>query len=274
MSDSTVDPTSDAASSGPAESGSLRTLERGLLVLELLAQSNSGLTFSEVRERVGLSAGTVSRLLQTLVKRGYVEQDRRSKAYLLGLQLLELQGSTLASNRMASEARPHLLELMRATGCRVHLAVYRGGDHLVYVDRVDNQQSIARYSPVARGGPLHATSLGKAILAFSTPEVRSEYLAISKRQKLTPATLTDAAALNAEFEEIRSRGYATEFGESDVDIYCVGAPVRDYTGAVIAAVSVAGDRDEMAPRVEELAELVRATATKVSSAFGYRESAY
>lgn len=274
MSDPTGDSAPEPASSGSAESGSLRTLERGLLVLELLAQSNSGLTFSEVRERVGLSAGTVSRLLQTLVKRGYVEQDRRSKAYLLGLQLLELQGSTLASNRMASEARPYLLELMRATGCRVHLAVYRGGDHLVYIDRVDNQQSIARYSPVARGGPLHATSLGKAILAFSTPEVRSEYLTVSKRQKLTPATLTDADALNREFEEVRARGYATEFGESDPNVYCVGAPVRDYTGEVVAAVSVAGERDEMVPRVDELAELVRATAARVSLSFGYRENAY
>ena len=248
----------------------LRTLQRGLNVLEALATSPSGLTFSEVVERVELSTGTVNRLLQTLIGRGYVEQDKRSKTYRLGLQVLELQAANLAANQMAALARPRLRNLMLRSGRRAHLAVYRGGDHIVYIDRVDNPESIGRFVPAGRGGPLHATSLGKALLAFARPEVVEDYLAHSRREQLTSRTIVDAEALRAELAAVRERGYAVEMEESTTGSFCVGAPVFDYTGEVVAAVSIAGTREEIIPKVGLNSTMVMDEAATISELFGYR----
>src|SRR5262245_12414415 len=253
------------------EHATLRTLDRGLRVLEILAASPSGLSFSEVIERANLSTGTVNRLLQTLVRRGYVDQDKRSKTYRLGLQILELQGATLAANRMAAEARPYLRNLMLRTGRRVHLAVYRGGSHLVYIDRVDNQESLGRFVPVGRGGPPHATSLGKAILAFSPPEVVDDYVGHSKLERLTDHTITDVDQLRQELLTVRGRGYATENEESAVGTHCIGAPIFDYTGSVVTAVNIAGRDDEIDPNLAAKAQMGVEESSRISDSFGFRQ---
>jgi IclR family KDG regulon transcriptional repressor len=184
--------------------------------------------------------------------------------------VLELQAANLASNRVAAEARPHLRTLQVQTGQRVHLAVYRGGDHVVYIDRVDNEDSIGTFVPVGRGGPVHATSLGKAILAFSPRDVVDTYLAESKRKQLTARTIVDASEIRRQLELVRSRGYATEMSESAEDICCIGAPIFDYTGQVVAAVSISGSVEEVAPNMEAFAKSVTEQASTISKSFGYR----
>lgn len=254
-----------ASDSGPP----LRTLERGLGVLEVLSASQLGLSFTEIVERTELSAGTIQRILRTLVARGYIEQDRRARTYRLGLRILELQGAIHVTNRIATQARPELNDLMRRTGRRVHLAVYRGGERIVYIDRVDNQASIERYVPIGTGAPVYATSLGKAILAFSPPSIISEYLAHSQRIQLTPHTIVGEMELREELQRVRERGYAVEIEESDVDSCCIGAPIFDYTGKVMGAISIAGSRDEIVTDVEKSASIVMDHAAKISSKFGY-----
>lgn len=248
----------------------LRTLDRGLDVLEALAAAPSGLTFSEVMVRVKLSTGTVNRLLQTLVRRGYVEQDKRSKTYRLGFHILELQAANVSANRMAAQARPALYSLVKRTGRRALLATYRGGDHIVYVDRVDNSESQGRYVPPGRGGPVYATSLGKAIMAFERPEVIEDYLAHSKRERLTEKTIVDAEDLRREFAAVRQRGYATEVREQAAQTCCIGAPIFDYTGDVVAAISIAGTPDDIVPHMDSYSAIVVDEAGRISESFGYR----
>lgn len=263
VNDDTVPPrTSD---SGPP----LRTLERGLSVLEALSTSQLGLSFTEIVDRTELSAGTIQRILRTLVARGYIEQDRRARTYRLGLRILELQGAIHVTNLIATQARPELHDLMRRTGRRVHLAVYRGGDRIVYIDRVDNQASIERYVPIGTGAPVYATSLGKAILAFSPPSTITEYLAHSQRTQLTPHTIVGEEELREELRRVRERGYAVEIEESVVGSCCIGAPVFDYTAKVMGAISIAGSSDEIIANLEESATIVVDHAAKISRKFGY-----
>jgi IclR family transcriptional regulator, KDG regulon repressor len=254
----------------PASGPTLRTLQRGLNVLDLLATTDAGLTFGQVAQRLALAPGTVDRLLQTLIAAGYVEQDPRSKTYQLGLKILELQGATIASTRIASEARPHMRKLMLQTGERVHLAVYRGGDHVVHIDRVDSQETIGRYVPVGRVAPVHATSLGKAIMAFSSEATVDEFLENCKLQPITPRTITTAQSFRQELAAVRKRGYATELEESQPGLCCIGAPVFDYTSKVVAAVSLAGPMADIMPRIDVLGELVRGTTHEISATFGFR----
>ncbi len=254
---------------GGRESPGLRTLERGLAVLELLGTAESGYPVSEVAQRLGLPMGTTHRLLQTLVHTGYVEQDPRTRRYQLGLKILELRGVTVGAMRMAAEARPVLRDLMLRTGLRVHLAVYRGGS-VVYIDRVDNPASLLQYVPLGKRASAHATGLGKAILAHSAPEDVAAFLARQPLTRITATTITDAEALRTELATIRRQGFALDRGESDINTRCVAAPIFDYTGRVVAAVSVAGGTKEVEPRIVELAPVVLEIAEAISRRFGFR----
>jgi IclR family KDG regulon transcriptional repressor len=251
------------------ESPGLRTLERGLSVLELLGAAEGGLPVSEVAQRLKLPMGTTHRLLQTLMHAGYVEQDPRTRRYELGLKILELRGAIGGAMRIAAEARPFLRDLMVRTGLRAHLAMYRGGG-VVYIDRVDNAATLNQFVPIGRRAHAHATGLGKALLAHASEDELAAFLAHHDLRKLTPTTLTDAGDLRDELAAVRRRGFALDRGESHLDTRCVAAPVFDYTGRAIAAVSVAGAPDEVEPRSSDLAQIVMELAGAISQQFGYR----
>ncbi|MGH2533220.1 MAG: IclR family transcriptional regulator [Thermomicrobiales bacterium] len=251
------------------EGSGLRTLERGLAVLELLGAADGGYQVSEVAQRLSLPMGTTHRLLQTLLHAGYVEQDPRTRRYQLGLKILELRGATVGAMRIAAEARPLLRDLMLRTDLRVHLAVYRGGG-VVYIDRVDNSTSLTQYVPLGRRASAHATGLGKAILAHSTEEEVGAFLARQALTEFTSRTITDAGELRQALAATRQRGFAVDRGESHDDTRCVAAPIFDYTGRAVAAVSVAGTPAEVEPRVSELGQVVMGIARDISRRFGYR----
>lgn len=252
------------------EGPGLRTLERGLAVLELLGASEGGFQVSEVAQRLKLPMGTTHRLLQTLLFSDYVEQDPQSRRYQLGLKVLELRGATVGAMRIAAEARPFLRDLMLRTGLLAHLAVYRGGS-VVYIDRVDNPTSLNQYVPIGKKAPAHATSLGKALLAYATEEDVVAFLSRQELTGFTPATITGAETLRAELAVIRQQGYAVDRGESRQERHCVAAPIFDYTGRAVAAASVAGMEDDVEPRLPELSRVVMDVASDISERFGYRE---
>ncbi len=253
----------------PSDKTVLRTLERGLAVLEVLGSAEGGHSLSEVAQRLELSVGVTHRLLQTLMHAGYVEQQPRTRHYQLGLKILELRGATVGAIRMAAEARPFLRDLMLRVGLLTHLAVYRGGA-VVYIDRVDSPESLARYVPIGLKAPAHATSLGKALLAYAPDDEVRAFLARCALTEFTPMTITDPEVLRHELEATRERGYALDGGESRIDRYCLAAPIFDYTERAVAAVSVAGTQAQIEPHVADLAPLVVATAREISARFGYR----
>ncbi len=251
---------------------SLRTLDRGLSVLELLGGADRGFAISEVAERLQLSVGVCHRLLSTLVKAGYVEQDPRTRWYQLGLKVLELRGAAAGPLRISMQARPYLRDLMLRAGLRVHLAVYRGGD-IIYIDRVDTSDTAERYVPIGKRSPAYATSLGKAILAFLPPDDVEAYVSRAPFPKLTENTITTAEALHEELARTRERGYALDVGEQDLENNCVGAPIFDYTGHPIASLSVAGPATVVAADIPRLSLAVTIAATEASRRFGHHGSA-
>lgn len=119
----------------------------------------------------------------------------------------------------------------------MHLAVLDEGE-VVYVDKRESTHTIRMYSAVGRRAPVHCTGLGKAMMAFFSPARQAEILNRRGLKQFTENTLTSVDALQSEFAEIRRRGYALDVEEHEHDICCVGAPVFDYTGQVVAAISV------------------------------------
>jgi len=250
------------------EPQSIRVVERTLAVLEAVGAEPDGATTAQLQARTGLPVVTTYRLLHVLQQTGYVEQDIDTGRWHVGLRVLHLQGRISKITRLAALVRPHLKELMLASGGLAHLAVIREGA-VIYVDTVRDTESLDTYVPPGHRMPAHCVAMGKVLLAELTDEQVARVVAEKGLPPRTPRTITTVDALTRELARVRARGFATEAGEAAPDSRCFAAPVRDYTESVIAAISVAGDTRRFPDeRHEELIAMVLQTARRISERLG------
>ncbi|MCL6632264.1 MAG: IclR family transcriptional regulator [Alicyclobacillus herbarius] len=254
------------------EDYTVKSVDKALLLLEVISDYPRGVAITELSSRTGMYKSTIHRLLGTLMKRGFVEQDGQSGRYKLGYTLLDLGMRLLASIDLRSEALPHLQELARQANEVVHLALLDQGE-VVYIEKVETPQTIRMHSRVGKRVPVHATGLGKAILAFLPIE---EVQALIRRYglpKLTEFTVTDEQTLLESLERIRQLGYAIDVEEHELGICCVAAPIFDNAGQVVAACSVSGPRQRLDPaRLQELSPVVVQTGRRISERLGHLAS--
>lgn len=242
---------------------------RSLDVLELFLEARHGLTAPEVMQRTGLPRTTVHELLTTLAQRKYLRRDDRTATYHLGLSVFRL------GNAFAERLDLHSVGLMVAQSVAeecdetVHVGILEGPD-VVYVCKVDSTQSVRMVSRMGGRVPASCTAVGKALLAY-VPEPERKKLLRKGLAKLTPKSITEPHVLANQLDEIRASGIAFEAGESNPDVSCVAAPVRDHTGNVIAAlsISVPDMRWVQRPR-EEWGALASAGAARLSSELGFQ----
>ncbi|MEU5099364.1 IclR family transcriptional regulator [Streptomyces sp. NPDC020996] len=245
-------------------------LARAVSVLDAFSPDDAAVTVSELGRRTGLAKSTVHRLAVELCRLGLLEQTPRGLR--LGLHLFEL-GQLVPRRRDLREAALPLMEDLReVTRARVHLAV-RDGVEVFYIEILGSKAYPGLPSRVGGRMPAHATGVGKAILAFSPPEVPAERI----RAGLTPCspfTVVTPGALLRELENIRRTGIAYDREESGVGTVCVAAPVLDADGRAIAALSATGrstqlDIERMGPAVRTAAlALGRQLAAKRSGSGG------
>src|ERR1700687_3206925 len=190
---------------------SIQSLARPTALLKALASGPRRLGVSELADRLGLARPTVHGLLQTLQSHGFVEQDRSSEKYQLGPGLLQLGYSYLDLNELRARSIAYADRLAVRTSAAVRVGVMHGSS-VVVVHHVFRPDSGLRLLEVGLQLPLHASSLGKAILAFSAAQA-TDVLRAEPLPRLTKQTL-DAAALRAEFPSIRDQGIATERDEA------------------------------------------------------------
>lgn len=252
----------------------VQSVDRALVILEILANSRRSLSVTEIGREVGLHKSTVYRLLSTMARRGYVEQDPETQRYKLGLKVLEVSNKLLGTLQVRTEAMPFLRELAEACGEAVHLAVLNDGE-VVYVEKVEGAGAFPMYSQIGRRAPVHCTAVGKAILAHLPEE---EVRAIVAARGLTPRTdktVSDIETLFAHLVQVRSLGYAVDQEEHEAGVACVAAPVFDYRGRVIAAVSVSGTSARVVgPEGENLAVIarrVKEAGEAISRRLGYQK---
>ncbi|MEV0144482.1 MULTISPECIES: IclR family transcriptional regulator [unclassified Nonomuraea] len=239
------------------------SLRRALDVLDHVRE-HSGLTLTQLAEGVGLSKSTVLRLTVPLVEARLLERDRRSGAYRLGhgtLRLGQAYLATLDLRAVAAEESHRLMSEVRET---VHLVVH-DPPHVVYIDKVENETNVRMASRIGSRGSVHCTAVGKALLAFQ-PGDPVEGLELESR---TRHTITDPERLRGELAGIRRRGYAVDDRENEPEVRCVGAPIFNHTGAVVAALSVSGLTSRItAARVRALGQQVAAAAARISGKLG------
>ncbi|MCL4421729.1 MAG: IclR family transcriptional regulator [Actinobacteria bacterium] len=244
------------------KSSGTQAVDRALAVLDCLVQAQGALGVSAIARQVGLSVSTAHRLLGALMAGGYVSQDGLSGQYYLGRAAIVL-GQSAQRYRGLDLALAVLEHLGQETGESVNLGV-RDGMVALVVLRVESSQALRFDQPVGSKVVLHASSMGKALLAFSQ-DMGQEVKALGSLAQITPHTITDAALLRKELEATRDRGYSVDNEESMLGVRCVGAPVLDRSGRARAAVTIQAPAVRVSPeRRLELAKLVMESASQIA----------
>jgi len=247
----------------------IKVLNKTFSILEILLQQRSAINMIELSEKLGLYPSTIHRILDTLKYWGYVEQDPNTQKYQLGLKLLELGMAKLHQIDLVREATPYLKELVNQCNETVHLGVLEGGE-VLYLAKEESSQTIRMISYVGKRAPLHCTSLGKVLLAYLSAEERKKILEGKVLPRLTENTITDKRELEKELGKVREQDFALDKEENEKDVRCVAAPVRNYQGEVIAAISISSPIFRIDKNIQNvLKEALIKTSKKISKRLGY-----
>src|SRR5918912_1004330 len=225
--------------------GTIQSVDRAARILKALASGPRRLGVSQLADQLGMTRPTVHGLLQTLQAHGFVEQDRDSDKYQLGAGLLQLGNSYLDLNELRGRSIVHADRLAERAQAAVRVGVMHGPS-IVVVHHVFRPDAAFQVLEVGAQLPLHASALGKAMLAYSAAEVLDDLLE-ELPPKLTSRTLAPAA-LRAELETVRDRGYARERDEAVLGESSVASPIFDHAGHVVGAIGVVGDTERLLPR--------------------------
>src|SRR3954470_22601500 len=249
----------------------LSSVANSIRLTKAFSENEFEMGISALAIKLGLAKSTVHRLASTLVEYDILEQNRENGKYRLGLALFEL--GTLVRRKMdvMSEAQQQIHALADLTGETVQLAIL---DHLsvLYIRIRESRQAVRMSSGLGSRAPAHCTSVGKALLAYQPAEIVQQVIDNGLKQH-TEHTITDGEPLRSELAAIRSRGYAIDDEEIEVGLRCVAAPIRDHTGAVAAAISVAAPVQRMTKKaIQATIPTVVTAADAISRRLGYLPS--
>jgi DNA-binding IclR family transcriptional regulator len=250
----------------------VQVLDRAAAILETLSEADGDLSLLDLSEHLGLHKSTVHRLLMVLERHRYVEKSPMSGRYGLGLKLFELGHKAISRLGLADRAHPHLERLAADVRETAHLCVLDDGE-VLYLAKVEPTRTVRVPSTVGRRNPAHCTAVGKALLAHLPEDELDRVLRAKGLKSFTKHTIVTAAELKRELELVRDRGYSVDDEEIEEGLTCIGAPVRDSSGRVVASISVAGPTFRIPKRkIQVLAARVTAAANELSAELGHRSA--
>ncbi|MFI5398811.1 MAG: IclR family transcriptional regulator [Candidatus Binatia bacterium] len=215
----------------------IQSVSHALDVLEQFTGEPDELGVTELSKRLKLHKNNVFRLLATLEARGYIEQNKATENYRLGLRCLRLGQRFVMQTGLLRQARPVMSQVAKATRETAFIAVVRDGN-AVALDAVEAEQPVRMVSRIGDSLPLHCTAVGKMHLAFADDELRSSLP--EPLRKFTEKTVVDRHALTQQLKKIAENDYAVDLGEHIEDVRSVAVPIRDYTRAVVGSLAVCG----------------------------------
>jgi DNA-binding IclR family transcriptional regulator len=246
----------------------VQALDRALDILEALSIARSGIGVSELAALVGLHKSTTHRLLATLIERRYAEKTADGQ-YRIGLKPIEIVSAHINSLELQTEARPYVAQITRDLGLTSHLGVLEG-DQVIYIERMDLYATVKLYSQIGIRVPAYCSSLGKCLLSNFGRAMLERILAGCPFHRFTPHTINNFEDFWAEMKKVRQLGWAMDDREFDLNNRCIGAPIYDYRGEIIAAISASGPLPILAEeRIEEVAATVMKAAQTISRNLGY-----
>jgi DNA-binding IclR family transcriptional regulator len=247
----------------------VQSVDRSLGLLELLASYPNGISIADLSKASQLHKSTVHRLLNTLVYKGFVKQNQADNTYKLSLKLFELGASVINDHSLREVASPHLKALRDATGEVVHLVIPEP-PYIIYIDKFDSKETIRMHSSIGKRSPMYCTSVGRAILStYSDEKIRAIWNQ-SHIQKLTDHTITEFEPFLHMINQVRQNGYAEDNEENELQVRCFGAPIKDYTGETVAAISISTPIIRLDDtRIDQFKQLIIEYSRKISKELGY-----
>lgn len=249
------------------EQNTVQSLDRALVLLTLLSQSE-GLTLSELSAGSGEAAATVYRALVTLQAHEMIEMEEPGQVWHIGRGAFRVGSAFLRRAKFVERARQPMEALSRTTGETVALGI-EGDGQVLHLVQVETQKAIRAFFPEGSRAPVHATAIGKALLAWY-PEDRVEaILAREGLEKFTSLTITSASTLLRDLSRARDRGYAVDDQEGAEGMRAVAAPIFNAFGEPVAAIGVAGPAFRVSlSDSNRFGALARAAADEVTQAIG------
>nr|WP_227456640.1 MULTISPECIES: IclR family transcriptional regulator [unclassified Geobacillus] len=246
----------------------LSSVKNGMRILRLFSVETPELGVTEMAQRLGLHKTTVHRLATLLEKEGFLEQNKKTRKYRLGLSILHLSGVIDLHTEIFKDAVPILESLMKKANEAVHLSVLED-DRIVYLYKIECPHPVRLLSHIGRSNPCTCTSSGKVILAFS-PKSIVESILRRGLPKYGPNSVTDRNEFIRQLATIRQQGYAVCIDELHEGATSIAAPIRDYSGDVVAAVSIVGPNQRITQtNILRLVELACQAARDISLLLGY-----
>lgn len=245
-----------------------RTLDRGLALLELLSIEREA-TLSHLARGVGVTPTTASRLLETLKARGLVDYDDETALFSVGMKAFLIGSSVIRARRLDRVALPAMRALAEDTGLAVNLGVRDGGS-AVYVEQVEAGGAVRLSQQLGRHMPLHATAIGKVLIAWLWSEALERAMGDSPFARLTDHTTTERQDLWRDLELVRAQGFATDDQEYEDGLFCIAAPIRDRSGDVVAGLSLSSVASRMSPAIIRVSAMqLTDAAAVVASKLGW-----
>ncbi len=250
----------------------IQAVSHALDLLEQFHDDVDELGVTELSKRLKLHKNNVFRLLATLESRGYIEQNKVTENYRLGLKALELGQTFIKQLGLLRQAKPILEQMVEKSNETSYVSIYKE-NHIVYLDVVETNLTVRVVSRVGSRLPAYCTASGKVHMAYITEEELNNLLTNMKFIQRTPTTIITPDAMHAELAKVREQGYALDDEELDLGVRCIAAPIRDYTLRIIGAISISGPtmRIDNVRMENELIPLVLKASAELSTRLGYPE---
>ncbi|MHB0774952.1 IclR family transcriptional regulator [Halomonas sp. WWR20] len=264
-------PVGRPAGSGKASTGGhSQSLVRGLNILEGLAAAPGGLALSDIAQIVGLAPSTTHRLLQALHQQGFITQDAAQGLWKVGVKTFQIGNTFLESRDVVATARPFLRRLTEESGETANLGI-RDEGMAVFLAQHESPQMMRMITRLGSRAPLHASGVGKALMAWLPESEIERILEARGLTRVTANTLDTPTRLREGLAEIRQRGYACDREEHAIGLHCVAASIHDEHGSPLAAISVSGPVARIPEsRLAELGGVISQAAQDITLQIGGR----
>lgn len=246
----------------------LSSIKNSLRILNSFTAEEPEKRVIDLANELQIGKSTVSRLLSTLASEGFVTKDPETQKYKLGLRILTLNSIVTSNLEINKVARPTLRNLVNETGEAAHIAVLENQE-VVYLEQIECSHPVRILSYVGRRNPVHCTSSGKLLYAYQD-RVAIIKLLQQELKRYTPSTITDPDLFRKELAEIKQAEFCYSDCEFLPDVVSCAAPIRDYTGKVIAAISLVGPKHRIEKHQHStIKNKVIKAAKEISKNLGY-----
>lgn len=246
----------------------LSSVKNALRILQSFSMDEPEQKVSDLSRSLGLNKSTVSRTMTTLASEGFVVKDKETNKYRLGLSIITLSGVAYSNLDLYNESLPVLKKLVETCGETAHISIL-DNDEVIYLQKVECNHPVRFLTHIGKRNPPYCTSSGKVLLAYSNDEIVEPIIA-KGLQRFTENTIINPQTLRNHLKNIRKVGYSCSYEEFLEGVHSIAAPIYDYRGKVVAALSVVGPKQRMQPgKIEGIVQQTIRASSEIANRLGY-----